>query len=52
MDVEVLNAYNRLVPTDQLVIDAMIAALTSKDRQIANMVKEIHRRLDEDDEED
>ena len=47
MDKRVLQAYEMLVPADQLVVDAMIASLFKKDEQIGDMVKELHKRLDE-----
>jgi len=38
MDENIRKAYEKLVPADQLVIDAMIVALSTKDTQIRNLV--------------
>ena len=45
MDEKVSKAYEMLAPEDQLVIDAMIAALWKKDNQLRDVLKEIEQRL-------
>lgn len=46
MKKEVQEAYDRLVPGDQLVVDAMIITLYQKDKQIRDCVKEVQKFLD------
>ena len=46
MDSIVIRAYDDLVPADQLVVDAMIVTLTKKDKQIKELVADIHKWLD------
>ena len=46
--VELIKAYDTLVPVDQLVIDAVVSALCKKDREIRNCVVEINKLLDDD----
>jgi hypothetical protein len=45
MDENVRKAYDKLVPVDQLVIDAMIVALSTKDIQIRGLVKAFQEQL-------
>ena len=47
MNKTVTKAYELLVPNDQLVIDAMIASLVQKDKQIRDLVAHISKQLDE-----
>lgn len=47
MNPEVLKAYESLVPNDQLIIDAIIASLYRKDKQIRDLVKHIQNSIDE-----
>ena len=44
-DAEVKKAYEYLVPTDKLVVDAMIVALYQKDMKIRELVESITTRL-------
>lgn len=48
MDKTVAKAYDALVPADQLVVDAVIATLYTKDRQITDLVKHISKELDKE----
>ncbi len=43
MDREVQKAYDLLVPGDQLVVDAMIATLVKKDREIAELIESVRK---------
>lgn len=45
MDKKILEAYEYLVPVDQLVIDAMVISLFKKDKQIGELVKELTSSL-------
>lgn len=44
MDKKILTAYRKLVPKDQLIINAMIISLYQKDKQISALVEE-HKKL-------
>lgn len=50
MEPQVQMGYDSLVPTDQYVIDAMILALVKKDKQIKDLVDQIHKMLDKENE--
>lgn len=50
MDKQVIRAYDKLVPADQLIIDAMIAALSVKDREVSSLTKELIRLVNEKEE--
>ena len=52
MNAVVIIAYDSLVPTDQLIIDAMIATIAGKDRQIKHLTKHIGDSLDKDKDDD
>lgn len=49
MDKKILTAYSKLVPKDQLVIDAMIISLYQKDKQINALVEEQMKLLSKED---
>jgi len=51
MDERVREGYDLLVPADQLVIDAMIGTLLQKDRTISDLVADVHKRLDKEEQE-
>jgi len=46
MNTAVIEAYDQLVPSDQLIIDAMVVALFQKDKQITEMAREVMKMLD------
>lgn len=50
MNETVRKSYDQLVPSDQLIIDAMIASLLSKDRQLRSVLQEVKLILDQKDE--
>jgi hypothetical protein len=45
MDTRTIKAYDELVPAEQLVVDAMIHALYSKEIKLRNVVKEVEKYL-------
>ena len=45
MNKNLLDAYKKLVPADQAVIDAMIIALATKDKEISNLCTYIKENL-------
>ena len=49
MEYKLQQAYESLVPRDQLIIDAMIVTLAKKDRQIRDLVQVAHEQLEEPD---
>ncbi len=46
MEHKLQQAYESLVPGDQLVIDAMIVTLVKKDKQIRDLVQAVHKELE------
>jgi len=46
MDSRSIAAYDKLVPTDQLIIDAMISALYGKDLALRKCVEGVHELLE------
>lgn len=48
MDKKILIAYELLVPTDQLVVDAIIVTLAKKDKQISDLVYHVDKTLEKD----
>jgi len=48
MDSRIKEAYDQLVPIDQLVVDGVIMALFQKDKQITDMGREVMRMLEDE----
>ncbi len=46
MKAKLLRAYKDLVPNDQLIVDAMVVALSQKDKQIRDLVQHVTQELD------
>ncbi len=46
MDGQLQKAFDTLVPKDQLIVGAMIIALTTKDQEIAELTEHVRRQLE------
>lgn len=48
MHKKIQEAYDELVPRDQLVVDAIIATLLGKDKEIASLMTEMKKWLEDE----
>jgi len=48
MSPQIRKAYESLVPADQLIVDAVIITMAKKDREIRDLVTEVHKFLNGD----
>ncbi len=46
MDKNVVQIYDKLTPRDQLLVFALIVALSEKDEQIAALLQDVYKQLD------